>query len=385
MPVNDVMFMFGGDPSLHDPVYDPAEGSRKLPQKMEVGEPSEWVDYRQEELRVEGFLRYYGARRISHDLDHTHYYTTIAREHSLNFEQAAWFSLLFGMTYKVPQAHVYWYLFQNFHAFSGDDFEKWNAEHWRRTKYGTDARYNKGHFATQVASIKKWLDGATFEEKISPLMGGSEDENFEALFAEVQKLYKYGRMTSWLTLQALWDILKLPINARTVLVDNPANWSPYNGVMFLLSREDLIAGKHNKVAPGFRPSNENRQMAFDELEKIWVQLEKRYPDWTIDGYRLETALCQYKKLYTGWEYIGHASGDAAQSYVKASEEWPEVDFTALRDAFKDQPPKIAGCPRIPMLNTVFSRYGILLNEDLLGDGAASGFEILGIDPPTPMF
>src|SRR3989344_6070470 len=88
-----------------DQKFDPALGRNKLPMSMEIGTPTEWIDFRVPELRLEGFIQYYGARRASHDLDHTHYYTTIAREKNLEFDEAIWLSLLFGQTYKVAMAN----------------------------------------------------------------------------------------------------------------------------------------------------------------------------------------------------------------------------------------------------------------------------------------
>ena len=377
-----------------DQKFDPALGRNKLPMSMEIGTPTEWIDFRVPELRLEGFIQYYGARRASHDLDHTHYYTTIAREKNLEFDEAIWLSLLFGQTYKVAMANAYYHTFPDFHSPSVDDVVKWNSDNWKRTRYGTDARYNKGHFAEQFESVKKWLRGSTFKARIEPLVSSSDEmKNFRNLFEEVVTFRRFGRMSSWLACQAMWDILRLPINARTVLIEDSSNWSCYNGVMFIVSQEDKIAGEYNEAVPGYRPTDADRALANAHLERIWRALEERYPEWVIDGFRLETALCQYKKLYTGWEYIGHASGDANQSLAQLKPDWPEVDFGALEGALLSQPPQLAGRPRIKMLNTIFQRYGMFINMDLLPDGCAggysksgtSGFELLGIDPPERLF
>lgn len=380
----DTISLFEGPEDMLERVYDPVYGKFNLPEYIPVGE-TEWVDFRKEDTRRQAFFDYYGSRRISHDLDHTHYYTTYATRKKLDFEQASWLALLFGQTYKVAQAVAYFETFPDFHAVSEETFLKWNAENWKRTSYGTDVRYNKGHFAEQAISIKRWLGGGTFAEKILPLTDSAdEDLNFQRLFEEICKLERYGRMTAWLTCQALWDITKIKINARTVLIEDPANWSPYNGMMLLHGREDLIAGKHNKINPDYRPSAQDRKMASLFLDEDWKELEEKYPQWTIDGFRLETCLCQYKKLFTGVEYIGHASGDACQSYVHVASKFPELDLSDLRAALDAQHPTLAKQPRIKPLNTIFKRYGVLLNAHII-TGAQDEYEMLGIQRPAVLF
>jgi hypothetical protein len=266
----DTIELFDGPSNVslsQEQMFDPAHGLFRLPEEIPVGQ-TDWVDWREQKNRMQAFLDYYGCRRISHDLDHTHYYTTYASRKNLDFEQSSWLALLFGQTYKVAQATAYFEAFPDFHSVTEDEFLAWNAENWGRTSYGTDVRYNKGHFAEQAISIKRWLGGKTFAEKINPIVeSADQDANFFRLYEEICKIERYGRMTAWLTSQALWDITKIPINARTILIDDPANWSPYNGVMILYGLEHLMAGKHNKVNPGYKPSLQDRKTASSLLEE----------------------------------------------------------------------------------------------------------------------
>lgn len=369
-------------------VFDPSEGRRRLPHTMGLGEPTDWRDWRNPEDRVELFLRYYKARRLCGDLDHTREITAVADHHDMNFEERAWLSFLFGMTYKVPQAYTYWQAFPDFHRATVQDFEDWNSENWSRTVYGTDARYNKGHFAKQTASIKKWLGGSTFEEKLGALTkSSSEDQNFWDVYNEIVSLYKYGRMTTWLACQGLWDLLRIPINIRSVLVEYGGNWSSYNGISYMMGRTDRLferKGGH-AIKGGYKPSKKDLQEGADEIESLWKVMETRFPDWEIDSFRLETALCQYKKLFTGVEYIGHAAGDAAQSLLKIQDRFPEFDYTPLKTSALSLPKCLAGRPRIKTYNTLFQRYGVLLFENLAEEGGSNNTEALGIDLPKPLF
>lgn len=370
-----------------DLVFDPSEGRHRLPKTMKIGEPTEWRDWRNPEDRVELFLKYYKARRLCGDLDHTREITAVADYHNMNFEERAWLSFLFGMTYKVPQAYTYWQAFPDFHKATVQDFEDWNAKNWSRTVYGTDARYNKGHFAEQASSIKVWLGGLTFEEKISKFLKRTQEENFWDLYKEVCSLHKYGRMTTWLTSQGLWDLLKLPISIRSVLVEHGENWSSYNGICYMMLKEHkMFERKGGHGVPGsFSPSKKDLQEGAADIENLWRRMEASFPTWEIDGFRLETALCQYKKLFTGVEYIGHAAGDAAQSLLKIQANFPEFDYTPLKKSALSLPKCLAGRPRIKTYNTLFQRYGVLLFENLAEEGGSDNTEALGIDLPEPLF
>ena len=149
-------------------------------------------DWRKLKYREELFLRYFTWRIKVHDLDHTHYCRTLTSE--MTEDQKCWFSFLFGMTYRSPQAFAYWSTFPDFEELDIDEVEEWNIDNWKRTTYGTDARYNKGHFASQTGSLMEWAaeDEETLLQKVKRLT--SEDcpsKNFESLFAGVCEVFKF--------------------------------------------------------------------------------------------------------------------------------------------------------------------------------------------------
>jgi hypothetical protein len=291
------------------------------------------------------------------------------------------------MTYRTSQSYVYLQKFPDFHAVSKSDFESWNKEHWKKTSYGIDTRYNKGHFAEQAISIKDWLGGRTFEERILECCTSSDPTvNFHKLGAEINTIYKYGRMTTWLTLQCMYDTLGLNINPNTVQVDDPGNKSCYNGAIFMSGKHELIAGKHNHVTPGYGPSKEDRAYAEEVSKEFWNKLKIQFPEWDIDAFRYETLLCQHKKMcVTSNEYFGLSVGEATETYEWLAEKWPEVDRKQYCKALiVPIHPCLHGKRNMKGIYTdIFMKYGVFINEHYLDENAPNVYEHLEI-PPTPL-
>lgn len=269
----------------------------------------EFKDYRLPENRKQAFQRYYNWRVSTYDLDHTHYLNVLAGGY--DFEQKAWLAMLFGMTYRTPQAFAYCEVFNHPNKFSVSEVEEWHKENWTRTTYGTDARYNKGHFVRQFSSVKEWLGGSTFQEKFdSILVHDNGRDNFKALFSEIQSLYKYGRMTGWLAMQGLYDLLKLNIDPNQIFLDgySPQNDSSlqsiWNGLCALENRKDLQVGKYG-----------NHIITDDDVrwgsERVLVETYEagKACGKIVDSFRNESVWCQYKRLFNeemSLEYPGHA-------------------------------------------------------------------------------
>lgn len=335
------------------------------------------------ENRWELFKRYYKWRVLTHDLDHIHYMKSMTKNYDR--ERLMWYSLCFGMTYRTPQAFVYTEIFPYLQNHSLEELEDWHKKNWKRTTYGTDARYNKGHFVNQCRSIKEWLNGKSFEEKIdSIIVFDNERENFKALFKEIKSLYKYGRMTGWLTLQALHDLCDLPIDPNQIMLEgfNPNNDSSlgsiWNGMCALRNEPHKMVGKY-----GDHKCEEKEIEEANELLINYTSEAEKEAGFIIDSFRRETIWCQYKRLFnegSSKEYPGHSSGDATSRYLYYRENWKEVDWTGFRQALLSQPGIIKGMTYNSKFNKVFGETGILLNMSEMYPDMLDGYKELNIDP-----
>lgn len=343
-----------------------------------------FVDWKSPDNRTELFNRYFKWRVLAHDLDHTHYMGIMCKDY--DYEKRAWYALTFGMTYRTPQSFAYVETFPDFHATTLDEIEKWHAVNWKRTTYGTDARYNKGHFHKQCTSIKEWLNGKTFQQKFdSILVYDTENKNFWALYTEILKLYKYGRMTGWLTMQALHDLLDLPIDPDDIMLDgfSPNNDSSlqsiWNGLCaYTNQHNNMVGGKYGNYVC----TSSDVAWAKESLLE-YTALAEEYSGFKIDSFRKESIWCQYKRLFNegmSKEYPGHASGDATSRYLYYRNNWPEIDWSKFRESLRAQPGLVKGTTFVDWYNQVFSETGLLINMHELFDDMPNAYKLIGEDP-----
>ncbi|AGS81008.1 hypothetical protein [Caulobacter phage Cr30] len=334
--------------------------------------------------RQELFNRYFNWRVLTHDLDHIHYYKYLCKDY--DFEQKAWFAFCFGMTYRTPQAFAYTETFPDFHAINMNELEKWHANNWKRTTYGTDARYNKGHWVSQVQSVKNWLGKSSFKDKFdSILVGSSQRENFWLLYREIQTLHKFGRMTGWLLMQCLHDLLELPIDPEDIMLDgySPNNDSSlgsiWNGLCALTNQPEKMIGKYGD----YQVVQKDVEWAKDALLE-YTSIAEEFSGFRIDSFRKESIYCQYKRMFapdgSSGEMPGHASSDATSRYLYYREHWPEIDWKPFRSALRNQPGLIKGAVFPSWYDSVFGVTGELMNMHELFPDMPNGFETLLENP-----
>lgn len=339
-------------------------------------------DWRRPEHRLELFLRYFAWRVTHEDLDQRHWMKQLTAGYDR--EQKLWYGLVFGMTYRSSQAWAYTETFPHIADLDLRALEEWHQKNWRRTTYGSDARYNKGHFVSQCASVKKWLAGGSLSSKIDSIINrDSQRANFYALFSEISSLHRFGRMTSWLAMQALYDVAGLPIDPGTPIIDGygPHNDSSmgsiWNGLCALRDEPYRMVGKYGDYKPT------SRDMAwFQEEIKDLSDLAAAYTGVPVDSYRCETIWCMFKRLFNGnasKEYAGHSSGDHAQWYGYYRDSWPEIDWRKYRKAARTLPGSICGKTIVPWHNSIFGETGLLVNMDDTYADLPDVYAVLGLD------
>jgi hypothetical protein len=364
-----------------------ARFSTKAPKEVEEKldryslKPTE-KDWRLPENREELFLRYFAWRVTHEDLDQRHWMKTICENY--NLEQRLWFAMVFGMTYRSCQSWAYTQTFPYIHNCPIEKIEKWHVDNWKRTTYGSDARYNKGHFVRQCTSVKDWIGTKTLTEKIrSIIVHESSEENFYALFNEIKGLYKYGRMTTWLAMQALYDLGDLPIDPGTPILkgygphNDSSMGSIWNGLCALENKPEKMVGKYGGYVPSSKDLDWFQGSIQDYCEKGQSYLGQR-----VDSFRCETIWCMYKRLFNDTaskEYAGHSSGDHAQWYLYYRENWPEIDWSGYRKAARSLMGTIQGKHIIPWHNSVFGRTGMMINMDDIYEDMPNVHNVLNLD------
>lgn len=345
-------------------------------------------DWRLLENREELFFRYLEWRLKVHDLDHSHYCKYLTKDMSLS--QKCWFALLFGMTYRTPQAYAYWHHFRDFDNIDTKELSEWHKDNWKRTSYGTDTRYNKGHFEEQVIAIKEWIGDIPLLSKFTITLNESNygKDSFTALFNSICSIPRYGRMTAWITCQCLYDITYILIDFDNVLVVSPEKdvsmKSVWNGYQMLKGRYDRLLGDSYSTNKEYKVSKEDFEETTKGLMEYKDNAETRL-NRHIDIFKWESVWCQFKRLFNtkeSKEYPGHATGDAVSRYLFYKTQWPEVDWSKFRQALLDQPGLVQCRTYRSNYNKIFGQTGHLLNMHEMFSDMSDGYEALDIDPNT---
>ncbi len=346
-----------------------------------------YVDWREPEFRIEGFLRWLKWRMRWGDLDHyvcNNAYrdaTSVMSPTGLPMtkEQQYWFSLIFGMTYQSEMAWVIYWNFPNFWDIDFDKLTEWNLSNMEIQKYAKDTKYNKGRIVEQVKSLREIIAPyGTIENFFNNDLSGDPSKDFYLTFNKCLSFYKYGRMTAWITCQTLFETAGLYIKPESVLATDPSCWSVRKGLLYLYNKVDDAYEDTAKLT-------EEEIIWIKEKEKELYDLSLNYIDddnrEIFSNFLLESHLCQYKKLVLGGDYAGHSSGDHVSRALWLKERWEHVNFDAFFTiAVKSHSPLVSGNRESKPLRDLCKLTGQMINLHEDFDDMPNMYNELDIDP-----
>ena len=327
-----------------------------------------YVDWREPEHRMEGFLRWLKWRMDWCDLDHylcnnTYRDTLLSpRKKKMTTEQTYWFSLIFGMTYQSEMSWVIFNEFPDFWEIDPEKLQEWNVANLPRQKYARDCKYNKGRITDQYLSIRDNVkEAGSLQAYFENLVDGNEHESFQRVYGTVKEnFHKFGRMTSWLVCQVLHETANLPIRPSTMLASDPSSWSVRSGLMYSYNRDDLIEAKNKKL----RLSETDIEWVEYKENELMDKCREYLPEHSeiFTHYLLESHLCQYKKLMLGGDYSGHSSGDHVSRAQWLADRWEEVPFDAFfKEAVQKHHPLVRGQRESKALRNLCAQTGQMIN------------------------
>ena len=357
----------------------------KYTHKDEKNKP--YVDWREPEFRIEGFLRWLKWRMRWGDLDHyvcNNAYRDATGVMSptglpMTKEQQYWFSLIFGMTYQSEMAWVIYWNFPNFWDIDFDKLTEWNLSNMEIQKYAKDTKYNKGRIVEQVKSLREIIAPyGTIENFFNNDLSGDSSKDFYLTFNKCLSFYKYGRMTAWITCQTLFETAGLYIKPESVLATDPSCWSVRKGLLYLYNKVDAAYEDTAKLT-------EEEIIWIKEKEKELYDLSLNYIDddnrEIFSNFLLESHLCQYKKLVLGGDYAGHSSGDHVSRALWLKERWEHVNFDAFFTiAVKRHSPLVSGNRESKPLRDLCKLTGQMINLHEDFDDMPNMYNELDIDP-----
>jgi len=205
-----------------------------------------------------------------------------------NYEQKLWIAWIYGTTYHFPTTWVIWNEFPDMELVGVERLTEWNNNNYKRLRYQTDTKWNKGHLPAQFESYKNWVGNKTQLEAFDELLGCGATNNFYNIWDEVKtKFHKFGRYSTWFYMQTLKQCCEFHIKPDNLFLDDyDGSRSHRNGLLYALDKQEWI---DKKLTP------EQYYWLEEEAFKILMEVRKDYP--STDFFDMETCLCSFKKLF----------------------------------------------------------------------------------------
>ena len=155
--------------------------------------------------RREQLIRWYAWSLKYGDCDPAVWCTNyLHQRYEHNDEERLWFAWLYGNTYQLPTAWVLKNEFPDYELATVDRIRWWNSHNYKRLRYQTDTKWNKGHLPAMFESYQEFIGNRTQREVLENYYGDNEQQTFDNLWNNLKNsLYKFGRYSTWFYLQHL--------------------------------------------------------------------------------------------------------------------------------------------------------------------------------------
>lgn len=289
------------------------------------------MDYRLAENRKEAFIEWFIWSVVNKDCDPSVWLTNYINErYEHNQEERLWLCWLYANTYQMPTAWVLKNEFPDFELVDQQRIESWNSENYKRLRYQTDTKWNKGHLPSMFASYKEVLGGKTQKEFFDSLCVDNESKSFDIVFNYVKtNFYKFGRYSTWFYLQHLKQTAGVHIDPDTLLLsDYSGSRSHRNGLLYALSMEDKVDTK----------LTEKEYLSLEsQAKEILQECRVREPDYAteFDNFNMETCLCSFKKIFRrrNGRYLGYYLDRQSEEIMKAQQDnWAGICWNVMWQA-----------------------------------------------------
>lgn len=242
-----------------------------------------------------------------------------------NIEQKYWIAWIYGTTYHLPTAWIIWNEFPDFELVDLDRLKHWNNNNYKRLRYQTDTKYNKGFLPQQFESYRNFIGNKSQREVFRIYKG-----RYELLSHTIIKnFYKFGRYSTWFYMQTLKDCVGLNLIPNNLkLDDRSGSKSHRNGLCFALGKDDWVNKKLSKDCIYYLEY---------EAKQIQLELETKY-NTKIDLYQMETCLCSFKKIFrkSRGRYLGYYLDRQAEEIKQVeNDNWNGIDWSVFWDGRKE--------------------------------------------------
>lgn len=289
------------------------------------------MNYLEKQNRREAFIRWYAWSLQYGDCDPAVWATNyLNKRYEHNDEQRLWLCWLYGNTYYLPTSWVLMNEFPDFELATVDRMEQWNTANYKRLRYQTDTKWNKGHLPAMFASYQKFIGDKTQREVLESYYGNNEQESFNNLWNAIKNnLHKFGRYSTWFYMQHLCHTAAIDVHPTSLMLnDYDGSRSHRNGLLLALGREEDY---DKKLSAG----------EYDDLEahgqSILSEMRDRFPHLhdQLDYFTMETCLCSFKKIFRAkhGRYLGYYLDRQSEEIQQCENDgWFGIEWQVLWDA-----------------------------------------------------
>ena len=292
------------------------------------------IDYR--ENRKDAFVDWFGKSLEIEDCDSALFMTNYFFDRfEYNSEQRLWLSWIYGTTYYWPTSYVVWNEFPDMELVGIDRLTEWNNTNYKRLRYQTDTKWNKGHLPSQFASYKEFVGERTQRAALTENFVGDPIKDFYSLWQTVNSWHKFGRYSSWFYIQTLKQCCDINVDVDSLwLHDYSGSRSHRNGLCYAVGKEEWINEKLQTEQIDYLES---------EGRELLAEVKRRYSHVAenADYFAMETALCSFKKLFRTRDgrYLGYYLDRQAEEIKKVErDEWVGIDWKPMWDARREKLP-----------------------------------------------
>ncbi len=286
------------------------------------------MDYRLEQNRREAFIRWYAWSLKYDDCDPAVWATNyLNKRFEHNDEQKLWLCWLYGNTYYLPTAWILMNEFPDFELATVDRMTQWNTANYKRLRYQTDTKWNKGHLPEMFASYQKFIGNRSQREAFESYYVGSPEQNFESLWDALKgNLHKFGRYSTWFYMQHLKHTGAIDVQPTSLMLDDyDGSRSHRNGLLMAIGQDNDYDRKLSRAEYANLESIGNG--IIDEMVDRFPELKDQ-----IDFFTMETCLCSFKKIFRAHHgrYLGYYLDRQAEEIQQCEKDgWYGIDWDVL--------------------------------------------------------
>lgn len=289
------------------------------------------MDFRLKENRREAFIRWYVWSLQYKDCDPAVWLTKyLNKRYEHNDEERIWLCWLYGNTYQMPTTWVMKNEFPDYELATVDRMQIWNVVNYKRLRYQTDTKWNKGHLPAMFESYQNFIGDKSQREVLESYYVGQPESNFDSLWNILQsRLYKFGRYSTWFYLQHLRHTAGIAVVPTSLMLnDYSGSRSHRNGLLYAIGEDSLC-------------DNRLSSKEYSRLEciakEILLECRYRFPGLAdqLDFFTMETCLCSFKKIFREKKgrYLGYYLDRQSEEILQAEQDgWYGIDWDVLWQA-----------------------------------------------------